>query len=528
MSYSGYQILVLHAHLPYIRHKDYPVPFLEENWLNEAICDTYLPLIRVFRNLRKEGVNFKITMSFTPTLLSMLADDYLQQNYLAYLDNLIELAEKEVSRNSTNSQLSTLATSNLENYKQLRRLYFDLDKDIISGFKDFLNSGNLEILASCASHAYLPLLESEPSSIRAQVRIGKKAYKEFFGIEPRGLWLPECGYFNGLERYLADEGFKYFFVDSHGILHSTPRPKYGVYAPVEAGNNLYAFARDPFSSKQVWSATEGYPGDFRYREYYRDIGFDLEMDYIKDHIHPGGIRRNTGIKYHRITGGEGEKELYDLTAARNALDAHTDDFLNSRIQQTERFLRTEGQPAIVVSPYDAELFGHWWYEGPAFIELLCKKIHYNQDKIHMVLPMQSLGLLTRIQNVDMNLSSWGESGYSDVWLNQNNDWIYKHIMECSILMNEKAHEFKNETDALKIRALNQMARELLLLQSSDWAFIMKAETMVEYAVKRTKVHAALFLELNRMLAAKSIHEERLQEIEEEHPIFPNIEFTSFL
>ncbi|MEM7183044.1 MAG: 1,4-alpha-glucan branching protein domain-containing protein [Spirochaetota bacterium] len=528
MSYAGYQILLLHAHLPYIRHKGYSVPFLEENWLNEAICDTYLPLIRVFRKLRAENIPFKITMSFTPTLLSMLDDSYLQENFIKYIESLIQLSLKEVKRNVDNERLAPLSSLYLENYEDLRSLYFDLNKNIISGFSEFVQSNNLEILASCATHAFLPLLESEPSSIRAQLKIGKKVYKKFWGLEPRGLWLPECGYFNGLETYLTQEGFKYFFVDSHGILHASPRPKYGVYAPVEVGSNLFAFGRDPLSSKQVWSATEGYPGDYRYREYYRDIGFDLDMEYIKDFIHPGGIRRNTGIKYYRITGENERKELYNPREASEALDSHVEHFVNSRIQQSERIIRTEGQPAVIVSPYDAELFGHWWHEGPSFIEKLCKKIYSSSQKIHMVLPMQSLGLLTRIQPVNMNMSSWGESGYSDVWINQSNDWIYRHIMECSILMNEKVHEYKHETDPIKCRLLNQMGRELLLLQSSDWAFIMKADTMVEYAVKRTRIHTTLFLELNRMLSSQNINEERLVEIENEHPIFPELKFGDFL
>lgn len=523
----GYQIFLLHAHLPYIRHKGYKPAFFEENWLNEAIIETYLPLIKAFRILKKEGVNFKMTMSFTPTLLSMLKDTYLQANFIKYLDKLIELSSKEVKRNSKDPHLSYLSNYYLKNFEELKSIYMNIDRDVVSGFSEFVNSGNLEVLAGAATHAFLPLLESEPATIRAQLKVGRKLYKNYWGREPRGMWLPECGYYSGLENFLSDEGIRYIFVDTHGITHSNPRPKFGPYAPVEIGNGVFAFGRDPESSKQVWSKTEGYPGDFRYREYYRDIGFDLDLDYIGDYIHEGSIRRSTGIKYYRITGKSDYKEYYHPDWAIEAAGLHAEDFLKSRIEQSEKIIHSEHQVPLIVSPYDAELFGHWWYEGPKFIEFLFKKAHFDQRKIQFVHPMQALGILPRIQSVDMHMSSWGEGGYADVWLNPSNDWIYRHVMECSILMNEKSHEFKGTTDNLQRRILNQMFREILLLESSDWAFILKAGTMVDYATRRVKVHTNLFLELNKMLETRMINETRLKEIEEEHPIFPDIKFEDY-
>lgn len=524
----GYQIFVLHAHLPYVRHKGYHPPFLEENWLNEAILETYIPLLRTFRSLRKEGVNFKITMSFTPTLLQMLSDLYLQDRFVEYIDKLIELSNKEVKRTKNDPHLNYLSHYYLENFLETKRIYMELERDIPAGFKEFFREGYLEIITSPATHGFLPLLESEPSSIRAQLRIGKKNHKKFWGTEPRGIWLSECGYYPGVETFLADEGFRYFFADTHGILNSHPRPKFGVYAPVEVGSGVFAFGRDQESSSQVWSATQGYPGDFRYREYYRDIGFDLDFDYIHPYIHPSGIRINTGIKYHRITGETDFKDLYHPDWAIEAAGNHANDFLYSRIAQAEKLMQTIHQPPVIVSPYDAELYGHWWYEGPKFIEFLFKKIHFDQNKIQLIHPMTAISILHRIQSVDMELCSWGEDGYADVWLNPTNDWIYRHIMECSILMNEKSHLYQNTGEERKRRILNQMARELLLLQSSDWSFIMKTKTMIDYAVKRIKIHTNLFFELNQMLSAESVDEQRLKEIEEEHPIFKDIDFEVYV
>lgn len=333
---------------------------------------------------------------------------------------------------------------------------------------------------------------------------------------------------SGLNHFLADEGIRYFFVDTHGITHATPRPKYGAYAPVEIGRGVFSFGRDPSSSFQVWSSTEGYPSDYRYREYYRDIGHELPEEYISNYIHPTGTRHNTGIKYHRITGRTDYKEYYNPELAMQVAGEHAEDFLRSRIAQSEMFLQTEGQAPIIVSPYDAELFGHWWYEGPKFLEFLFKKIHFDQHKIQTIHPMQALGILPRVQSVDMNMSSWGESGYSDVWLNSSNEWIYRHTIECSHLMHESASTFKGTVNPLERRVLNQMARELLLLQSSDWAFIIKAGTTVKYAEKRVKIHTNLFLDLKGMLDSGNIQESRLKEIEDEHSIFPDVKFEDFL
>ncbi len=523
----GYQIIVLHAHLPYVRHKGYDPHFLEEIWLNEAINETYIPLIQSFRNLKREGVKFKITMSFTPTLVSMLKDKYLQDNYLAYINRQIDLANKEVKRTTYDAHLNYLSKYYLEKFENNKKLFLELEEDIIAGFKEFQKEGYLEVITCSATHGFLPLLESEPSTVRAQLSLGRRLHRQTWGVEPRGIWLPECGYYKGLETYLADEGFRYFFVDSHGVKNAVPRPKFGLYAPVEIGSGVFAFPRDPESSSQVWSAKEGYPGDYRYREYYRDIGYDLDYEYIKDYVHPTGIRLNTGIKYHRITGKSNHKDYYHPDWALEAAGNHAEDFLRSRIAQASRVFAEEKQPPVIISPYDAELYGHWWYEGPMFLEYLFKKMHFDQNQIAPIHPLQVLGVLPRIQSVEMDMSSWGEGGYGDVWLNTTNEWIYKHVMECTVSIHEEVHKFWKTTSEVKQRILKQMSREVLLLQSSDWPFIMKTGTMTEYAKKRIKVHTNLFLELRSMLHREDISLERLKQIEDEHPIFPDIQYEIF-
>ncbi|MDZ4725734.1 MAG: 1,4-alpha-glucan branching protein domain-containing protein [Leptospira sp.] len=523
----GYLVFMLHAHLPFVRHPGYDKPFIEENWLNEAILETYIPLIRVFKNLKAENVPFKITMSFTPSLSSMLVDNYLQEKFRTYINNLILLAKQETKRTDFDPHLNYLSHKYLAHFESTKDIFEETGGDLTKQLIPFLESGNLEIITSPATHGFLPFYESEPSIVRSQLRNGRRTFRRIWGRDPKGIWLSESGFFPGLEDALDAEGFRYFFVDTHGVTHSEPRPKFGVYAPVEVGHGIFAFGRDPESSRQVWSSIDGYPGDFRYREYYRDIGHDLEYDYIKEFLNSNGIRINTGMKYHRITGRSSYKEYYQPDWAMEACGQHADDFLKNRIRQAEWLYAQNKQAGVIVSPYDAELYGHWWYEGPQFIEFLFKKIHYDQTTIQLAHPLEVIRLLPRIQSVKMKMSSWGEDGYGDVWLNATNDWIYEHIFTLSIEMQELAHKYKDEKDPLIQRVLKQMGRELLLLQSSDWAFIMKTGTMVDYAVRRTNVHTNVFMHLKEMLVNGKISEEELLAIETENNIFPDIQLADF-
>ncbi len=281
-------------------------------------------------------------------------------------------------------------------------------------------------------------------------------------------------------------------MDTHGVLFAEPRPKYGVYAPILCpGTNVAALARDTESSKQVWSAIEGYPGDYNYRDFYRDVGFDLDYEYLKPHLHQTGIRSQLGIKYYKITGRTDHKQPYDPKAALDKAAEHAGNFMFNREKQVEWLSGSMDRPSLIVAPYDAELFGHWWFEGPDWINFLLRKMHYDQQTVKTITVPEYLEQFPHLQVSQPTMSSWGYKGYCEVWLEGSNDWIYRHLHEGADRMVELARENPDPTP-LRRRALNQAARELLLAQSSDWAFIMKTGTMVDYAVQRTRVHVAQF------------------------------------
>ena len=523
METKGYLSLVLHAHLPFVRHPEYD-EFLEEDWLYEAITETYIPIIKMMEGLVRDNVDFRLTMSMTPPLCSMLMDPLLQERYIRHLTKLIELTEKEIERTKWDKPFHELAWFYHNRFLEARATFVDgYGRNLVGAFRKFQELGKLEIITCGATHGFLPLMQEHPESIRAQIMIARDHYRSCFGCDPRGIWLPECAYTPAVEPFLAEANIRWFITDTHGVAMAHPRPRYGIYAPIFSPNGVAAFARDVESSQQVWSAEQGYPGDVDYRDFYRDVGFDLDFEYIKPYIHPDGIRTFTGVKYHRITGKSQYKEYYDRYWAMEKAALHAGDFMNNRRKQFEHLHGVMGKAPIVLAPYDAELYGHWWFEGPEFLNYFMRKVAFDQNVFKLTTPGEYLRMFPTQQVAQPAASSWGAKGYWEVWLEGSNDWIYRHLHVAADRMTELARAYKHG-DALTQRALKQAARELLLAQSSDWAFIMKTGTAVQYAVKRTKDHILRFTRIYEQIKAGQIDEPWLASIEWRDNIFPDVNY----
>ncbi len=496
-----------------------------------------------WRKTGGDDVPFKLTMSLTPTLCAMLQDQLLRERYVRHLDNLIDLTAREQRRNRKHPQLRELADFYFDMFSQDRRFFVDEWKcDMASAFRELRSTGQLEIIASAATHGLLPILQQQtPQAARAQLLIGRDVYVELFGEEPNGFWLPECAYAPGLEPLLQEANVRWLVLDAHGLLFGKPRPRRSIYAPCYTPSGPAAFARDPDASRQVWSAHEGYPGDPVYREFYRDVGFDLSMR----HLGPvaRGTRKFSGVKYHRITGCGNEKELYDRAAAKHAAAKHATHFLKQRWQQI-REISEFGFDPIIVAPFDAELFGHWWFEGPVFLEEFIRQTA-NERKFSLTTPSEYLATHPTEQIIEPAASTWGENGHLAVWLDKSNAWIYSHLHAAAQKMTAIAKDasavvgqppqLPNRKSAggapalqMEDRVLKQLARELLLAQASDWAFLMKANTAREYATKRTMDHLARFTRLHDQFVANAIDEEFLRDCEWRDNIFPNLSWRYYV
>ncbi len=485
-------MLVLHSHIPYVKRQG-RWPF-GEVWLFEAMAETYVPFLRTWLRLQEEGISAPVTLSFSPTLLDQLNSPYIQEEFLVYLkDRENKAAEDErYFLSIADTQMASLAAFYHRFYQDIRRDFvIELDCDIIAALKKLQDNGDVEIITTAASHAYLPLLD--PSSLKHQIYWGKRAYEKYFEREPKGFWLPECGYFQGIEDLLIQNGFKYFYVDSHAVEGGQPlgdsspvaedldcaaetfaNTGLSTYRPYKIqGKDIMVLGRNAMVSQQVWSADFGYPGDEHYREFHKEAPL-------------------SGFKYWQVTdrNGNSDKKLtYDPEKAMRKVRQHSDHFVMG-LESTGYQARNLGfDEPIIVACYDTELFGHWWWEGINWLDEVIRKIHRNPN-LNFILPS---GLPSEMPEAQVFESSWGMGGKHYVWDNKETTWMWDIIRRAS---NEYENIDKSRiTGDLQQQVLAQALRELILVESSDWLFMVTNNLTRDYAMKRFFEHYTKFLRL---------------------------------
>lgn len=521
--------LVLNAHLPFVRHPEYK-EFFEERWLFEAISETYLPLLRLFRRLDADEVPFKLTIAISPTLLAMLSDKLLCDRYLLYLAKQIELATREKQRLANDPIFSQLPEMYFNLYSQnkedFERLY---SRNILQGFDYYYKKGKIEVMTSGATHAFLPLYQDEPQGVFAQIETAIVAHRAVFGKNPQGFWLPQLGWYPGLGELLQEYGLKYSIVTTRGALLGKPTPFYDSFSPVTSPSGITIFVRDAGATKAVWSETEGYPADPAYRDFYRDIGYDLDTSYVGPYLGEGIEHSFTEFKYWAITGKTDQKRPYEPIAAKAKVVEHAHAFLAERkaAARDASFWMKERAP-LIVCPYDAELFGHWWFEGPQFLEALFRAaaLKTGDDDIEFV----TLGeyAAEHLDNPvsEPEFSSWGEGGYAEVWLDGSNDWVHRHSHKAIERMVELVDRFPNET-GLRERILNQGAREALLTMSSDWPLLLRSGQSASFARRQIEDSISNFTKIYEMLCANTVDTEWLTSLEKRNNLFPEINYRVF-
>ena len=517
---NGSLALLLHAHLPFVRHPELEWSH-EETWLFEAITESYVPLLSMMQRLRTEAIPFKLTLSISPTLAAMLSDSLLRERYLAHLEQLIELATRECERNRGDENLLPLSEFYREFFIRTHSVFVEKwNCDLLATVRQLRDDEALELIASAATHAILPILERSPPAAHAQIAIGCDFFRESFGSEPAGFWLPECAYSPGIENLLQEENIRWFVLDAHGLEQASPPARLGTFAPCFTPGGPAAFARDPDLSRQIWSAELGYPGDFDYRDFYRDIGFDLSGEELAPLSRMHGSF--TSIKYHRVTGRHNSKELYVPAIAAEKARIHAQHFIELCRQ---RLSNIDGENALLLAPFDAELFGHWWFEGPIFLEHVIR--FAAESELPLVTPGDHLRENSTHQIAQPAASSWGEKGYYDVWLDEKCAWIYAHLHAATERMVALANRYAVNASSEQKRALRQLARELLLAQASDWSFHIRNETAKQYATRRVQSHLARFNRLATALEHGKIEPDFLFDCEKSDNLFPEVDWREF-
>ncbi len=461
--------LILHAHLPYIRPTGAEI--LEERWLYEAVAETYIPLLWALERLRRDGVPARLAISLSGTLLSMLGDPGLMERCRDHLVRVARLAAREADRLS-GTRLAAAARFHAERYANLVLAIDERSGDLIGAYRELAESGMVELFTAAGTHGYLPLLATDTGR-RAQIEAGLQEFERHFGRRPAGLWLPECAYAPGLDHLLGAAGVRWFVAEADTVEAAWP-PAPGT-ACVRTPSGVAAFARDRAASVQVWDAKRGFPGAPAYREFYRDQGFDLTLTEVGAWLVDGSVRSDTGLKYYKVTGDVDlqEKQPYDPVLAEATAATHAREYVR----------HLAGREGLVVTPFDAELFGHWWFEGPLLMEALFRELG---GTVRPVTPSDYLGSAPDLPLVRLPAGSWGADGNHTRWLCPANDDLWPRLHEAEHEMADLA------ASGAPTPVVDGAARQLLLAQSSDWPFIISCGTTVQYARSRALQHLQQF------------------------------------
>ena len=516
-NYLGNLAFILHAHLPYVRKNE--KNSLEEDWLFQAILESYLPLLQVMESTEKlDKCVAKLTISLSPTLLSLLNDSILKEKFPEWINTRIDFLNEVSEEDKVHSKFL------LKRFQNQLEDWDNCDGDLIGRFKKLSKSGFLDIMTCAATHGYLPILRENEETVIGQIKTAIEFHENIFEFKPLGIWLPECAYYENLDKILLNCGIRYAVLDGHGVLNSKPRPRYGVYAPICSSRGIAFFGRDSESTLPVWSSREGFPGHGSYREFHKDLGWELPLSKL---IEKGiSCNRPLGLKYHKITKSSinlGDKEFYVEKEANNKANEDAENYLLQRSKQLENLKISSSFNPILVAPFDAELFGHWWYEGPKFLNYIFK--NSSKHLIKLTHLKEILSNKPQIQICEPSPSSWGQGGYHNYWLNDKNSWIVPEISKAG--ENFIKIVSRNSFDAITKRILKQAARELLLAESSDWSFILRAGTTTELARDRVNRHLSRFWQLIEYLDREFKDYDFLKTIEEEDKIFPSINLKNW-
>jgi 1,4-alpha-glucan branching enzyme len=535
--------LVLHSHLPYVLTHDR----LEEEWLFEAVAESYLPLLQAFSRLAQRQMSPKVTIGLTPVLLEQLADPRFATRFIAYLEQKAQAAHEDqrVFTRNNESHFTRLASLWAEFYRRTAAFFVDeLSSNIVSALRRLQKSEAAEILTSAATHAYLPLLALD-SSVQTQIAIGTTSYRRYFRTQPRGFWLPECAYrpaarwtppFDDIEelrvserpainQHLAAAGLQYFIVDARQ-LRSSP-PHYARHSPcrvywVDGGDSSSApvalFSRDFETTARVWQHDIGYPGAPAYLEFHKK-------------------QNEGGMRYWRITDRRADlayKQPYVPEWAFAQVRIHATHFAQVLRERLRSHWRQTGERGIVVAAFDTELFGHWWFEGPQWISELLQQITTDGDVL-LTTCQEYLRQSPPQRTVQLAESSWGDGGDHRVWWQPGTRQLWHDLHQAECDMQQLARQLQDKVlDPQLARLVQQCGRELLLLQSSDWPFMISTGNTTDHARRRFALHHKNFqlcrAWATRSLVGETLSEEEsllLEEMEQQDSMFPTLKLLPF-
>lgn len=480
---------------------------MQELWLFQALTESYIPLIQCFNELVLNNTFFNITFSVSPTLIYMLNDDYYKDKYSNYISTLIHILEKKSSEASERGRKEALLYL-LSKTKDIHSYYSGINGDILKELQKLHLTGRINLITCAATHAVLPMFRSMDDLVHDQIETAQAAFENCFGFVPEGFWLPEMGYYSGLDKILEQYNINYTFLETHSAYLGHKKPSYGSYYPSVTDNGLIIFPRDLSLSNEVWSADSGYPGDYNYREFHFDFTYSLTNGELTEF----GIEQLPfGLKIYRITGKNTPKDYYQSKIAEKITGTHAQDFFNKITERSSAVRSLINKTPVFTLPFDTELFGHWWYEGPQFLKKIIIKIS-SSDIMELVHPARfindNLDLITPAE------SSWGNGGFFKQWTSPECSWIYTELAKLNIRLKNLKYP---GTDA-HIQAF----KEILLASSSDWTFFMANNTSADYGEERLKDHIASAEKIISDIENSNSDPDFIQKRKKLYPVFDNI------
>ena len=519
MEEKGYLVLVLHGHQPFVRHPDIDHP-QEEDWLFETLTDCYLPITWVCEELLDEGIKAGLTLSLSPTLCAMLSDSYRRKRYIRYLQERIRFLEQGARRAGGMELDEGLASWYRDRFAKCRRVVEDhVSGDVVGRCRRLQEQGAISVIASTATHPYLPLWQLHPDIVRLQVRVGTLQYERDFGRIPSGFWLPECGYSPGIDEHLRQGGLNHFFLARHGLLNGLPSPRYGEFAAAQTPCGVKVLARDTLTDHQVAFKNIGYPGDPVYAAFESDIGLTWPSQAVHELTHRDGPA-TAGIRCRRA--GTNAWEPCDPQAAAARCQVHATHFVQQCRRRVETLHAALGRKPVIVGLYDMEHFGHWWLEGPLWLKLVIRELAAEPGSAKLLTAGEYLALHPECETVNPSMSSWGFQGYSETWLMGRNHWIYPALYKAIDVFRALTVNHQHSGELCRA-ALSQYLRELLLAQASDWAFILHAETAAEYTTRRVRGHLANMAAIHTGLERNCLDSDWLASLQDQNSIFADVD-----
>ncbi len=519
---AGNYVLVLHSHLPWVlHHGTWPHG---EDWLNEVTAECYIPLLNAFNELLNDGITPKVTIGITPVLCEQLAHPEYPEIFKEYCKSKIEGAKLDRNyykeRNYNGHQIYLAEYWQKWYSDRLDDFETKYDCNIVQSFRELQDRGAIEIITCAATHGYLPLLPTE-KSINMQIKLGKENYIKHFGREPRGIWLPECAYrpsyewhsylpiapYNipqwrpGIEQFLAKHNINFFITDEKHIaeaspigyykdgnhddfkplwvenyhLEKSPLKIFNVASSENVSNGTAkVFARHHDISMQVWSGKSGYPGN---------------PDYLD--FHKQEYENKSRLRYWRVTDSEADmmyKQLYYPEWTEDKIDLQSNHYIHHLENSANYYKNNKYQDAVICTPFDTELFGHWWFEGPRFIKAVLRGLNFS-PWVSTATCSEEIEKMNPSEVIRMNEGSWGENFNNDVWSNKDNVWTWEHIYNDENALTSFLDKYPLKKLTKKaLRILKQAYRELLLEQSSDWQFLIYTQSARDYAEIRLANH----------------------------------------